>query len=164
MKTFKKYMWTALALCALIVFSILGINQVRYKEWEKLQPDIKISAEEAIHAIEKAGLQIENIEDTTIEVRKARYRFGDPLSAFEFNLVKEKIYSVLIVEYRDWRDAQHQIDYINSYLGSDTPQNGLFSHGTVAILCYPPDENIKTQLKRILMEVSESSGFPGIIE
>jgi hypothetical protein len=136
----------------MVLFTVLGINQARYREWEQLQSEIKISAEEAIQAFEEAGLHIENLEDTTTDVRDARYRYGDPLSAFHLHIVKEKLYYVLIVEYRDWKDANHLIEYINSYLGSDTPRTGLFSHGAVAILCDSPDENIEAQLKKILMD------------
>ena len=120
MKTFKKYFWIGLVLCAMILFIVWGIYQERYREWEQLQAEIKISAEEALQAFEEAGLHFENVEDTTINISKARYRYGDPHSAFHLSLVQEKLYSVLVVEYPDWKAANHTIEYLKSFLKSNS--------------------------------------------
>lgn len=152
MKAVKRYFWIGLSFCVLVLLTILEINHERNREWERLQSSIEISAVEAIRVFEEAGLSIEDIKDETVNVKGARYRYGDPLSAYHLNLVSEKEYSILIVEYQDWREANHLIEYINSYLGSNTPRSGLFSHGTVAILCDTPDKNMEAQLQKILMD------------
>jgi hypothetical protein len=152
MKTFKNHKWEVFTLGLLVLFTVLGINQERYREWERIQAQIKIPAEETLQAFKEAGLHLENIEEEAPRnISKARY--GEPRSVFRFELMEGKFY-VSVFEYRDWKDANLTIDFqIDFRRSNEIPyKGGLFSHGAVAIFIDPPDENLEAQLKKILMD------------
>jgi hypothetical protein len=152
MKSFKKYLWILPVLCAMIWLTIRGINQARHKEWEQLQSGINISAKEVIQTFEEGGIHLENIEDITSNVAKELY--GEPSSAFSMKLKQEKKYTIGILEYPDWRTANHILEYQKEFLRSNSSdyEGGLFLHGAVLIFIYPPDENLHAQFQQILMD------------
>lgn len=152
MKSFKKYLWILPVLCAMLWLTIRGINQARYKEWEQLQSEINISAIEVIQTFEEGGIHLENIEDGTSHV--AKELFGEPSSAFDTTLKQEKIYSIGILEYQDWKTANHILEYQKEFLRMNSIEykGGLFLHGTVLIMINPPNENLQAQLEQILMD------------
>lgn len=134
----------------LVLFTVFGINQERYREWERLQAQIKISAQETLQVFKEAGLPVENI--ITIEVSKPLY--GVPRSALSATLKLEKSFSVDALEYQDWRAARHTVEYQTDFCECNgiPYKGGLFSHGAVVIFINPPEENLEAQLKKILMD------------
>lgn len=152
MKSVKKNLWILPVLCAMLWLTIRGINQARYKEWEQLQSGINISAIEVIQTFKEGGIHLENIEDITSPVSEGLY--GEPSSAFHTTLKQEKIYSIDILEYQDWKTANHILEYQKEFLRMNSIEykGGLFLHGTVLIFIDPPNESLEAQLEQILMD------------
>jgi hypothetical protein len=140
-----------IGLAGICILLIIIYSYAQTIIFENEQAKIKLSPMQAVEALKAAGYQVENLR----EDNEYLGTFGEPIYGLRFTLVSDTTtYSMFLVQYDDWKQAQIHAKVINDLddrMGH-TNYNAVY-YGNILISIFPSSASLGKRILDILKEI-----------